>query len=78
MTCITIASWMLAVVGAITFVPSIYRIKWTIDNNAPDTLINVTLFCLSFVGFVFGGILLSMGIIPYIPTITLPCITLVP
>jgi hypothetical protein len=71
MTCITIASWMLAVVGLVIVGLSAYRLKYTFDNNLSGTLINIILFLLSMIGVVGGIIILANGILPYIPCITI-------
>jgi hypothetical protein len=75
MTCITIASWMLAVVGAAVFTLSFY-IAYAIPDTR--TVFNVSAFAISIVCAMFGLLACICGIYPYIPEITLSCITLVP
>lgn len=75
MTCITIASWMLAVVGVVMIIPSSYYINYkfilSYNNNA-------FLVTLSIIGVSIGILMFVIGILPYIPEITLPCIQIIP
>jgi hypothetical protein len=68
--CITIASWMLAVVGFITFISSIYIAS---NVGREPTMFNVGIFSVSVICLVIGLVACACGIIPY-----LPCITIIP
>jgi uncharacterized membrane protein len=75
MTCITIASWMLAVVGAVMIILSLYPITRYITELSYHKTGFVFISCW---GIAIGLIVFGIGITPYIPPITLPCITLTP
>ena len=73
MTCIVIASWMLAVVGAAVFVPSFITMVHAFKNILITS--DIIAF-LSVVGSILGGFVLFTGIAPYLQY--LPCITIIP
>lgn len=73
MTCITIASWMLAVVGVVILVPSfIMMIRASAHLMETDDKIT---FC-SIAGTVAGSVIFCIGVVPYLQY--LPCITIIP
>lgn len=72
MTCIIIASWMLAVVGVATTISSLWYIKNNFNTNV------VWMILLSCLGVAAGIVVFAIGIAPYIPDITLPCIQIIP
>jgi hypothetical protein len=74
--CIEIAAWVLAVIGALIFIPSAYKFIWTLVVSPPATNKNVALFVLSFISAAIGATLLIGGLSPYVSL--LPCITVVP
>ncbi|MFA5745695.1 MAG: hypothetical protein WCX79_01200 [Candidatus Paceibacterota bacterium] len=76
MTCITIASWMLVVVGAIVFIPSFYFAKYIFTDVPECNISNVVLFTVSIIFAIVGFSMFIFGIIPYIPI--LPCIQVIP
>ena len=72
MTCITIASWMLAVVGAAIVGISSYCVhKYLTDDD--DMLI----FACSIISTI-GIIMIISGVVPYIQEIAWPCIQIIP
>lgn len=75
MTCITIASWMSAVVGLIITISSLWYIKNHFDGITDAEMWMIPISCL---GATFGIAIFAICVSPYIPDITLPCIQIIP
>jgi uncharacterized membrane protein len=74
MTCITVASWMMSVVGVVILGVSLYCIyKDFRGDDLPFILVPAC--CM---GVALGILVFCIGITPYIPEVTLPCITIIP
>ncbi len=75
MTCITIASWMLAVVGVVITISSLWYIKNNFDGIMYAEMWMSPIPCL---GAAFGMVIFVICVSPYIPDIILPCIQIIP
>ena len=74
--CIEIASWMIAIIGALIFVPSVYSFGLTIipdPDSYPAGSKETFILIVSTIGVIIGGLICLCGVAPYVP-----CITVVP